>query len=101
MRAERHMALVERVLLGVARHWPALVAGGWVDLGDGWRRSASQWTPERVEAALDAMALADRPLTTPGQLLAATRPAAGPTGTVPASQSNHPALVAERRRGGA
>ena len=72
-----HPAPVERILLAVAAQWPALVAGGHVDIGEAWRRTAGEWTPERVERALDALARMERP-PVPGQLLAATTPPRGP-----------------------
>ena len=71
---------MERLLLAVAAQWPALVASGHVDVGESWMRTANEWTPERVELALDALARMQRPPTS-GQLLAATKPARGPART--------------------
>ena len=93
MRAESHPPLVERVLLAVAEQWPALVAGGWVDVGGSWTRTAGDWTEARVESALDWLARAERPPTA-GQLLAATRPARGPAAS---GESDHPAMRAQRQ----
>ena len=72
---------MERLLLAVAAQWPPLVAGGWVDVGESWARTAGEWTEQRVEAALSALARMERPPTA-GQLLAASRPPRGPARAV-------------------
>ena len=97
VRQQRHPPPVERILLAIAAQWPALVTSGSTHIGEAWIRTAGEWTPDRTERALDAVARMERP-PTPGQLLAATRPARGPSRSTPAAESEHPALRAERER---